>query len=157
MQEPIPSELQDLATRITALSPSLQVIGVKRPGWQKGSSTPIYMSAYSLEVRDRDTSETYIITTETLFTAGVSTVDQTQTKYLASARGRYLGMLILLLGAIVLALGSLINGLAWIPALVLLAVGLWIWIQARRAVPQGWPTPRDSIVMMITGRFKRRA
>lgn len=157
MQEPIPGELQDLATRINALSPSLEVIGFKRPGWQKGSTTPIYMSAYSLEVRDRETSETYVITTEALFTAGISTVDQTQARFLASVRGRYFGMLILLLGGIVLTLGSLINGLAWVPALLLLAIGLWVWIRARRGVPKGWPTPRDSMAMMITGRFKRRA
>jgi hypothetical protein len=157
MQEPIPSELQELAARVKALSPSLQVIGFLSPGWQKGSTTPIYISGYSLKVRDQHTSETYIITTETLFAAGISTVDQTQARFLGSVRGRYFGMLIVLLGAIVLTLGSLLNGLAWIPALVLVGVGVWVWIRGRRAVPEGWPTPRDSVMMVLTGRFKRRA
>ncbi len=156
MEEPIPPELQSLATRIEALSPSLEVVGVKKPGWQNDSKTPLYLSSYSLEVRDRDTSEVYMITTEKLFTSGIENVDQTQARFLASARGRFIGMSILGLGVIVLAVGPLLTDVAWLRALVLIAVGIWFWNRARRTVPAGWPTPKESVLMMITGRFKRR-
>jgi hypothetical protein len=156
MEEPIPPELQNLATRMETLSPSLEVIGVKKPGWQKDSKTPLYLSSYSLEIRDRDTSEVYMITTEKLFTSGIANVDQTQAKFLASARGRFIGMSTIALGVIVLAVGLLFTDVAWVPALVLVAVGIWFWNRARRAVPAGWPTPRESVLMMITGRTKHR-
>jgi hypothetical protein len=156
MEEPIPPELQSLATRIEALSPSLEVVGVKKPGWQKDSKMPLSLSSYSLEIRDRDTSEVYMITTEKLFTSGIANVGQTQAKFLASARGRFIGMSIIALGVIVLAVGRLFTDVAWVPALVLVAVGIWFWNRARRAVPAGWPTPRESVLMMITGRTKHR-
>src|SRR6267143_4830406 len=156
MDEPIPAELQSLATRIEALSPSLQVIGFKKPGWQKDTTTPLYLSSYSLEVRDRDTSEVYMITTEKLFTAGIKNVDQTQARFLGSARGRFIGSSIAALGVIILALGSFFTDLAWVPALALVAIGIWLWARARRALPKGWPTPKESILMMITGRAKHR-
>ena len=156
MDEPVPPELQGLATRIGAVAPSLEVIGVKKPGWQKDSETPLYLSSYSLEVRDRDTSEVYMITTAKLFAAGIENVDQTQARFLASARGRFIGMSIIALGVIVLAVGPLLIDFAWVPALLLVAVGIWYWNRARRAVPAGWPTPVESVSMMITGRFKRR-
>jgi hypothetical protein len=156
MDEPVPPELQDLATRIGTIAPSLELIGVKKPGWQKDSKTPLYLSSYSLEVRDRDTSEVYMITTEKLFTSGIESVDQTQAQFLASARGRFLGMSIIALGVIVLAVGPLFTDVAWVPALVLVAVGIWYWNRARRAVPAGWPTPKESVLMMITGRTKHR-
>src|SRR6266851_635737 len=90
MDEPIRPELQSLATRIEALSPSLEVVGVKKPGWQNDSKTPLYLSSYSLEVRDRDTSEVYMITTEKLFTSGIENVDQTQARFMAIAYRRRL-------------------------------------------------------------------
>ncbi len=156
MGEPIPSDLEPLATRLQIIAPRLEVLRARKPGWQKNSKTPLFLSGYSLEMRDRETSEVYIVTTDELFSAGVNAVDETQTRFLASARGRFLGMSLALLGALVLAFGSLVSGIALIPAAVLIAVGVWVWIRARRAIPNGWPKPTESMMMVLTGRMKRR-
>ena len=155
-----PPELADLAARIESLSSRLEVVAFRKPGWQKQSTTPIFVSGYSVEVRDRENPETYIITTDKLFAAGVAALDQTQRRYAISVRRRLLALLLFFLGIVValpLTTDPRITWIAWLAVVLFIAAGVWQWRRSRRARPPGWPGLRDSIGLMFGARPKPRS
>ncbi|HEY8678069.1 MAG TPA: hypothetical protein VIN39_05485 [Candidatus Dormibacteraeota bacterium] len=154
-----PPELSDLAARIEGLSSRLEIVAFRKPGWQKQSTTPIFMAGYSIEVRDRENPETLIITTAKLFAAGVSDLDQTQRRYIGSIRRRYVALLLFLLAIIALPLttDARIVWIAWPAVVIFVGAGVWLWIRSRRTRPSGWPGIRESMGMMLGVRRKPRS
>lgn len=153
-----PSELSDLAARIEGLSSRLEVVAFRKPGWQKRSTTPIFTAGYAVEVRDREDHETYIITTEKLFSAGVTALDQAQRRYVRSVRTRLVALFLFALAIVValpLTTDPRIAWIAWTGVVVFFAAGIWQWRRSTRSRPPGWPGLRDSISLYFGGRFKR--
>jgi LPXTG-motif cell wall-anchored protein len=156
--EVTPPELSDLAARIEGLSPRLEVVAFRKPGWQKQATTPIFMPGYSVEVRDREDPETYLITTEKLFAAGVTALDQTQRQYVRSMRWRMLALLFFFFGifALTLTTGAGQAWITWLAVVVFIGAGVWLWRRSRQARPAGWPGLRESMGLMFGARPKAR-
>ena len=158
-EEATPPELSDLAARIEGLSTRLEVVAFRKPGWQKQATTPIFLAGYSVEVRDKESPETYIVTTDRLFAAGVTALDQTQRRYVRSMRGRLFALLLFFLGIVValpLTTDPRIAWVAWAAVAVFVTAGIWQWRRGKRAEPAGWPGLRDSMRFMFGVRPKSR-